>query len=513
MTKPSAKFAAFCLCFAMAAAAFAADFKAAKVFADRMILQRGVEAPVWGWAEPGAEVAVEFAGQRKSAKAASDGKWLLKLSPMEASYEGRDFKISSGGREIFFKDVLVGEVWLCSGQSNMQFDLSRSEGGPEAVAAAEFPAIRVMNIPNELSSVKLDDFKAPPEKWKSVSKATMGGVSAVGFFFAKELQAKLKVPVGLIVSAWPGSQVITWIPKDSIPKALDDSARMGDESKYIKIWNENDSKTAQKLILEDMEKSQFGYVKHWASEKLYWRILHCFPGWTFNAKLSPLKPYAVRGVLWYQGEDNHAMGMRYSDYLTCMAGAWSKEWGQDLPFFIIFLAPYKYEREGQLPEFWMSQIDAAKKIKGSEVVNTIDIGNATDIHPKKKAPAGERAALAALKKCFGYANSAPGPVLKSADIKGAEVLLLFDNVAEGLKAEGELQGFEIAGKDGKFVPAKAKVSGKGEVVVESAETPSPAFVRYAWSNTPSATLFNSEGLPALPFSTEWNAKHSAASGK
>ncbi len=500
------------LCLLAGAGLSAAELKLSGVFTDGMVLQRELPVPVWGTAAPDAEVAVDFAGQRQVAKAGADGKWAVQLPALPAAAAGQEFKVSSGGQTLAFKDVLVGEVWLCSGQSNMQFGLAGAEGGPAAVGEQEFSTIRFVNIPNDLSPVKLDEFKTPPGKWKPVSKATMGGVSAVAFYFARTLQAKLNVPVGLVICAWSGSQIVTWIPPESVPAIWKANAAL-DEAKYVKIWNDNEPKKAQQLILDEMAQSKAGYIRNWAEKKLYWRILHCFPGWTFNAKIEPLKPYAVRGVLWYQGEDNHAIGMQYSDYLRSLAGAWSKEWGRELPFFIVMLAPFKYEREGQVPAFWMAQIDAAKKLKDSEVANTIDVGNPSDIHPKNKAPVGERLALAALKKCFGQQNSAPGPVLKSAEVKGGAMEVSFDNAAGGLKFAGEAKGFELAGADRKFIPATAAVSGNASVKVECPEIAQPVYVRYGWSNTPTATLCNDEGLPALPFSTEWNADAAKTAGK
>jgi 6-phosphogluconolactonase (cycloisomerase 2 family) len=491
-----------------------AALKVAGIFADGMVLQRGVKVPVWGWGAPGAKVTVEFAGQRRDATVEDDGKWSLSLAPLKASSNGSELKVSSGGEVIVFKDVLVGEVWLCSGQSNLQRNLSESDTGLETVAHSNFPDIRFVIIPHALSPVRQDDFIKRPPAWRPVNK-TNTDVSAIAFFFAKSLQQKLGVPVGLIISAWEGSVIQTWIPKDRLPDSLTNGIKsvLGDEAKYVKIWNENDSATAQKLILEEMAQSPKNFVREWANQKLYWRPLHCFPGWTFNAKINPLIPFAIKGVLWYQGEDNHAMGIRYSDYLTCMATAWRKEWNSDLPFFIVMLAPYKYESPEQLPAFWMAQMDAARRLKNAEVVCTVDLGNPDNIHPRQKEPVGERIAMAVMKRCFGAHNSSPGPVFKSVSFKGGAASVVFDNVAQGLEFKGDTTGFEIAGEDGKFVPAQATISGKDSVILQSGEVPHPVFIRYAWNNTPLASLFNSEGLSAIPLSTEWNASHGAAADK
>jgi sialate O-acetylesterase len=296
-------------------------------------------------------------------------------------------------------------------------------------------------------------------------------VSAVAFFFAKNLQQKLEVPVGLIISAWEGSVIQTWMPKDDIPDSLSD-------------------------------------IKQAAGRNAV--------ALTFNAKINPMIPVAIKGVIWYQGEENHGLGMKYSDYLTCMAGAWRKAWGSDLPFLIVMLAPHTYEgvpekfpgEKGCLPPFWMAQLDAAKRLKITGVACTIDVGSTQDnIHPRQKEPVGERLAIAAMKLCYGAGNSAPGPIFKSVVFNGKTADVTFDNVAQGLKLNGDPNGLEIAGADKKYAPAKATLLGKDTdtVVLQSDAVAQPAFIRYAWSNTPGWSVYNSEGLPALPFSTEWNA--------
>lgn len=481
----------------------AEPLKAAAVFTDKAILQRGCEVPVWGWASPNESVAVEFAGQKAQAKTGAGGEWSVKLKPLDASFEGRQLKISSGSSQIVLNDVVVGDVWLCSGQSNMQFNLASAEGGKEAAAESKGLSLRFIEIPNELSKEPLSDLKARVS-WVEAAPDNAWRVSAVGFFFAREMRRKLDAPQGLIVSAWPGSQVVTWIPKEALPASLYDHAKDAEEEEYAKLWANPDRKAAEAAVLERMASSNNELFKIWAKEKLHWRSLHLFPGWTFNAKILPLAPYAIKGVLWYQGEDNHAMGMKYSEYLQLLAASWRKEWkNPSLPFFIALLAPFKYEREGQLPAFWTAQADAAKRMGHAAIVSTIDIGNANDIHPKKKEPLGERFALAAMKECFKASNSSPGPLFKSCSSSGAKALVRFENAAGGLKADGEtLSGFELAGADKAFVPAEAVLEGKDSVALSAPSVAKPVYVRYAWSNTPNANLKNSEGLPAMPFSSE-----------
>ncbi len=459
------------LCLVCGASAQAADLRVAGIFADDMVLQCGVKVPVWGWGSPGSEVNVEFAGQRQDAMVGDDGKWSLNLAPQKASSNGSELKVSSGKEVIVFKDVLVGEVWLCSGQSNMQRNLTEADNAMETVAKADFPTIRFVIVPHYRSPVKLDEFNKLPGSWHPVAKADgdYWKVSAVAFFFAKSLQQKLGVPVGLIISAWEGSVIQTWIPKDDIPDSLSDIKKA----------------TGRNAV-----------------------------ALTFNAKINPMIPDAIRGVIWYQGEDNHDMGMKYSDYLTCMAKAWRKEWGSDLPFLIVMLAPHTYEgvpvkfpaEKGCLPPFWMAQLDAARRLKNTEVACTIDVGSTQDnIHPRQKEPVGKRLAMAGMKLCYGANDSAPGPLFKSVDFNGKTATVTFENIAQGLKLNGDPNGFEIAGTDKKYVPAKTTLRGKDTVILQSDAVAQPAFVRYAWSNTPGWSLYNSEGLPALPFSTEWNA--------
>ena len=452
---------AFYLCLASVESAHAADFRVAGIFADGMVLQRGVVSPIWGWGSPGAKVTVEFAGKRQSAEVASDGKWRLNLAPLQASSAGSQLSVSTDGKVFVFKDVLVGDVWLCSGQSNIQRNLREADNGVESVAKDNFPTIRFVIVPHQRAESRQDDFKVAPGSWHPVNKSNTT-VSAVGFFFARRLQQNLHVPVGLIISAWEGSVITAWVPRDGLPDSLND------------------------------EKS---------------------PGLAFNAKINPMIPFAIKGVVWYQGEENHGMGMKYADYLTCMASAWRRDWGCNLPFLIVMIAPHTYEgvpeqfpaEKGKVPEFWMAQLDAARRLKNAGVACTVDVGSAkNDIHPRQKQPVGERLAMAAMKLCYGASNSAPGPRFKSVGFQGNNARILFDNVAQGLTLSGDARGFEIAGADRKYAPAKAAVSGRDAITIGSDAVAQPVFVRYAWSNTPSVTLFNSDGLPALPFSTEWN---------
>jgi sialate O-acetylesterase len=455
---------ALCVCLASGITASAADFTVAGIFADGMVIQRGVEVPVWGRGSRGAKVTVEFAGRKQSTKVAGDGKWRLNLAPLEASSAAAELKVITDGEVFVFKDVLVGDVWLCSGQSNIQRNLTEADNGVESLAKDEFPTIRFVIVPHQRAEGRQDDFKVAPGIWHPVNKSNLT-VSAVGFFFARRLVQNLHVPVGLIISAWEGSVITTWAPRDGIPVAL------------------NPDKSV---------------------------------GLTFNAKINPMIPFAIKGVVWYQGEENHGMGMKYADYLTCMANAWRRDWGSNLPFLIVMIAPHTYEgvpeqfpsERGKLPEFWMAQLDAVRRLKNAEIACTVDVGNArNDIHPRQKEAVGERLAMAAMKLCFGESNSAPGPLFKSVDFQGGTAAVTFDHIAQGLKLTGDRGGFEIAGADRKYAPTKAALAGRDVVILKSDAVAQPAFVRYAWSNTPGWSVFNSEGLPAIPFSTEWNGTH------
>ncbi len=350
----------------------------------------------------------------------------------------------------------------------------------------------------------MDDLKQPHQSWQAVN-INKTKVSAVSFYFAKSIQEKLGVPVGLIVSAWGGSLIGTWIPKEGMPSGFNANidAENSDEKEFAKIWNENSQDVAQQLTLDAMSRSPSEQMKKWAAGRHYWRPLQKFPSWTYNAKISPLKPFTLKGVIWYQGEENHSMGMKYADYLTALIKSWRQEWGQEFPFFIVMIAPYKYQSQEQLPEFWMAQLASSRKAGNSEVVCTVDLGDPTNLHPSKKEPGRPTTRLAVLKRCFGAQNSSPGPMFKAVSFQGKIASVLFDNCAGGLKIDGASTGFEIAGLDKKFSPGKAVVIAENSIAIQSDSVDEPRFVRYAWNNTPVPSLYNSEGLPAIPFSTAW----------
>jgi sialate O-acetylesterase len=454
-----------------------------------MVLQRQQTIPIWGWTAPNAEVTVKFAGQTKSARAGADGKWLVKLGKLKASAEPQNLIVESGGK-IMFTNILVGEVWLASGQSNMEKPIGIQSGqkpvfnAEQELAAANFPNIRIFQVKKVLSATPLADLKTN-SGWLVCSSNSLNSISfsAAAYFFGREIHTNLNVPVGLVESSWGGTRIEPWTP----PVGFEEIPSL--------------TQIAQTKLATN-------------------RLSNTRPMAIYNAMIAPLAGFAVRGALWYQGESN-LMGtnadndyLTYPEKMTALVGGWRQIWGEgNFPFYFVQIAPYKYAggrikravSPEMLPEFWTLQSRAARQIKNTGMIVTTDLAdNLDDIHPRDKQDVGHRLALLALNKTYGEKNAiCSGPVFRKIKIQGGKAVLTFDHADGGLVSkDGQpLTWFTIAGADGKFVSADAKIAGD-TVEVSAAGTEKPVAVRFAWDEAAQPNFFNGAGLPAEPFRTD-----------
>jgi sialate O-acetylesterase len=483
------------------------------VLNSHMVLQRGMPVPVWGKAAAGEKVVVSFAGQTKESTANASGAWSVKLDAMEANATPQTLKIA-GTNTLELTDILVGEVWLGSGQSNMQWTVSASENSAAEIASANHPQIRLFDVPRVSSPVPMDDVAA---KWTACTPETVAQFSAALFFMGRKLESELKVPIGLIHSSWGGSRIEPWTPLEGF--ALVPSMR--DNVRTIRMntpgFPEYDNNLA----------GYVGQVDQWVNQskvalkaKQSLAPLPERPGplahghqqlvGTYFAMIHPLKPFAMRGAIWYQGESNNGEGMFYTDRMKALVGGWRAVWGQgDFPFYFVQIAPYRYNKgkpeeeraTTTLAELWEAQAAAAREIPRTGMVVINDIGNLNDIHPANKQGVGARLAGLALKHDYGYENLvAVGPTYGSHEIANGKVRVRFENVGGGLASRDNqpLTWWEIAGANGNFVAAEAVIEG-GDVVVSSAQVPTPQHVRFAWSQVALPNFMNKEGLPAGAF--------------
>ncbi|MDP6545781.1 MAG: sialate O-acetylesterase [Phycisphaerae bacterium] len=476
---------AITVCVLVVAAPARSDVTVPTVFGDNMVLQRDVELPVWGQGAPGQKVTVSIGNASVSAEVDDKGSWAVKLPAMKceprqsgvtmtvkadslppevikrlkderlAKIKDKDkakvaerLKNLGRGNTIALKNILVGEVWLGSGQSNMEFELRESLGGKEAVAKADLPNIRLYHVPKTKNWYPNKDVNA---SWKVCSPETSPKFSAVLFFFGKRLHDELKVPVGLINASWGGTAIMPWVATYK-------------DRKHVGIY--------------------------------------------YNGMIAPLHPFAIRGVTWYQGETNvfKADGMKYYDKTKKLVDRWREKWNNDkMPFYMVQLAPWsgRYVR-GQLPRIWEAQVASLKIPHTGLAVTTDLVDDLKDIHPKNKIPVGNRLALWALVKDYGKKDLVySGPLYKSMKVEGAKIRVSFAHTGGGLAVRDgkELSEFQIAGADGKFVPAKAVIDGK-TVVVSADGVTEPKNVRFGWRNAANPNLINKARLPASPFKTD-----------
>ena len=480
------------------------------VIGDHMVLQRGRKIPNWGWASAGEKVTVELAGNKARARANAQGKWRVDLPKMKAG--GPHTLTVSGTNRIARKNILIGEVWIGSGQSNMEFSLVHSNGGAAEVAAANYPNIRLFWVPKALSGIPKGDINAA---WKPCTPESARMFSAVLYFFGKRLHKELDVPVGLIAPAWGGTRIEPWTP----PPGFASVKRLA----YLSEGIRKEQLAYLDRVEELVKQSEEGLegVKAWLEPARraanadallppapparlpdHSLAIRGKPAGMYNAMIHPLVPFAVRGVIWYQGESNLNDGMLYCHKMRALIEGWRHAWDNDeLSFYWAQLAPYSYYGDQRrLPRIWEAQT-AAMSIPRTGMAVLTDIGNLRDIHPRNKKDVGERLALWALARDYGKDVVYSGPLFKSMKVEGKAIRISFDHVGSGLESrDGKpLTHFEIA-RDRHFVPARAVIDGE-TVVVSSDAIAKPAAVRFAWHEQAMPNLRNKEGLPAGPFRT------------
>lgn len=491
----------------LASLTLAADVKLPTVFGDGMVLQRNAALPVWGTADPGEEVTVSFNGQTVKATAGDDGKWQLALAPMP---EGGPFDMTVKGKnELKRSNVLIGDVWLCGGQSNMEWMLRNAQNGARFVAQSTNPNIRIFGqVPHRWADTPQQDVKAA---WQEASPESVANFSAVGFLFGQELNKELNVPIGLIGSYWGGSRIEPWISPcgfagDKALKNIDRRVRANTPGtpeyaatiRAMVAANTNWNAAAEKALaartaapLPPARPADYRPIRGWGD-----------PTAIYNGMIAPLAPYALRGVIWYQGCSNvRDKEMDYKNKLHALARSWRHEFkNPELPIYVVQLAPCTYKTDPtRLPllQFAQQQFSDEDPHSGLAVIN--DIGHLRDIHPRNKHDVAHRLALQALKKTYGRDIKADSPFYASHRADGGKMIVTFRN-AESLRTrDGKAPDcFEIAGLDGVFHPAAAAIDGK-QVVLTSDKVAEPLLVRFAWNQTCQPNLRNEADLQAGPF--------------
>jgi sialate O-acetylesterase len=463
---------------------------------DHMVIQRNQPVHVWGNADPGEAVTVTFRDATREGAADDLGHWSLYLPPGGA---GGPFQmVVKGANTIVLSDVLVGDVRVASGQSNMEFPLERANNGAVEVAAANFPLIRLFHVERKVADDPASDVAAKP--WTTCTPASAAHFSAVAQFFARDLQQHVPAPIGLIESDWGGTPLEAWTSM----RALSADAGL---MPVFAAWSR---------LSEDTPKTLLRNAKEWRDAEARAKAAGSpapgrpwmnnmadswMPAGLYNGMIAPLTQFAIRGVIWYQGESNASPDRAgiYARLFQAMITDWRRAWGEgDFPFLFVQLPNFKAGPDGRWPELREAQLQTLALRKTGMAI-TIDIGDPNNIHPTDKLDVGRRLSLAARAIAYGEKIEYSGPIVREARPEGASIRVWFDHAASGLVARGGvLSGFEIAGSDGKFVPADALIVDR-TVVVSSAAVSRPVYVRYGWSDNPACNLYNADGLPASPF--------------
>ena len=545
------------LCVLLAAVSAAAKVRLPAVFSDHLILQREAGVSVWGWADADEPVTVEFAGQKKSAAADAHGRWRVTLDSLATSAEPRELKVTGKDSSVKISDVLVGDVWLAGGQSNMGFPLNSAHNAKEELPQAGDPQLRFFRVKTKTAAEPQTDGTG---SWEASTPETAKNFSGVAYFFAKEIRRDQKVPVAVLQAPWGGTDIETWISLEGLKtspaltnplarweQAVTEHAKIKANPQLVTAY-ENDLKQWQ----AEVAPAYNALLKKYNEDKAAGKAVGAkpqpvrpepsnpdpmgmpspsrrpsTPTVNFNGMIAPLVPYAVRGVIWYQGENNGARGLEYRDLFPRLIEDWRHQWvengGADFPFLFVQLPCNGPDSvpvaEGGWPWLREAQWLTLQKVPRTGMAVTIDVGNPNDVHPTDKLDVGQRLALVARNKVYGETVVASGPLFQGFQIEGDQVRVRFTETGGGLVSgrqpwlaprvepfpQDKLIGFFIAGEDRKWFAADASIAGDS-VLVSSAKVPRPVAVRYGWANSPRCNLYNRAGLPAAPFRTDdWPA--------
>lgn len=528
---------------AWTALAFALTFGAAaaqqpgfaSIFGDHMVLQRDEPVQVWGWGAPGQQAWLAFGGQRHEATVGSDGRWQVVLAPLAASAEGRAMTLTLGAAPFELRDVVVGEVWVCGGQSNMEWRLGGTRDADLEIACADDPGLRYVRLPLEARGAPRRDYLRPEHGgegtgWRPIDPASAAGCSGVGYYFGQRLRRRLKVPVGLVDVSWGGTAAQFWVSKPRLRQIasvapmferferdlaawLEGGAEDGARRRYeaaIRAWEERRD-AAQAAGDKPPRKPGFGDYEDPRTKR--------HPGAGYDGMLAPLRGLTVRGALYFQGENN-AFGDMYvpfPDTYPAVIDEWRELFGKpSLPIGLIQIGGWStrrtmtYDMNHHTNAVREVQFDTWRRTEGTGLVVTFDLNSDSNIHPRHKRPVAERAARWALAEVYeapgrdGRPLAWKGPVFASSEVRGDRVVVRFEpGTAVGLRLDkSQALGFYVAGADRVFHVADARVADKTSVEVFCEAVPSPVAVRYAWSNLPLGTLMNGQELPAYPFRTD-----------
>jgi sialate O-acetylesterase len=498
------------------------------IIGDNMVLQRGIKVPIWGWANPGEVINITFQGKKFQTEATKNGKWLLKLG-VYAKGGPYEMQISSVQNTFTLKNILVGDVWLASGQSNMEFGIQTEKSGLAEIVNARDSMIRLFYVPMAFSITPREGIDAPVSsrngKWIVCSPEAMAdtkfawhGFSATGYYFAKEIRAYEKTPVGMIASYKGGTPAQAWMSQEGLSQSPAFDTYVNAHQKLVENL-ENARKDYPKKLAEYQEKIKKldpGVSSSKPQPPVQPEGGFSAPSDLFNAMINPIIPFGIKGVIWYQGESNGdklSQAIEYQQLFPRLISDWRKNWSQgNFPFLFVQLANYKKAARKPVEGIWPWVREAQLKtldMQATGMAVITDIGDSADIHPTNKKDVGLRLSLAARKTAYGEQLVYSGPIFKRMKIKGNVIEINFNHVGTGLigrkpennQTTGTLKGFGIAGADGKFVWADARIEGD-KILVSSKEILNPIAVRYNWADNPLGTLYNKEGLPASPFRTD-----------
>ena len=475
-----------------------AEVRLPSIFADHMVVQRNLPVHVWGMATANETVSVTFRAETQTTTTGPLGRWSLYLKPGKA---GGPFSMEvHGSNKITLQDVLVGDVWVASGQSNMEFPMAegmnRGVNKEKAeIAAANFPEIRLLTIATNSSDYPLGDAKIR-QPWGACTPATVAQFSAVGYFFARDLQAHQHIPIGVIDDTWGGTIAEAWTSLDglsanaSLMPVFAWRAKLMDELQTNLLEQKKEQQEIEAAKAAGKPIPEFP----WHPDPESWK-----PAGLYNAMIAPLTPFPIKGVIWYQGESNDDPKVVpiYGELFKTMIQDWRNHWGVG-PFPFLFVQLTNWNPGSSWPEL-REQQDEALSLKNTGMAVTIDVGDPDNIHPKDKRDVGARLALAARGIAYGEAIEYSGPMFRQVTTEDRSLRVWFNHTGGGLTSKrGTLRGFEIAGADGKYFPAQAKIDGD-TVVVSSPSIANPVAVRYGWAANPDCNLYNGANLPASPF--------------